>query len=252
MPPLIKRFTCNTRGRDLVVGDIHGCFSRLLVALLAVGFDPKRDRLFSVGDLVDRGPESDQVVSLLRQRWFHAVRGNHDQMVIEVVHETCDPALHLENGGAWLYGRSLAEMQDVAAALESLPLAMEVETAAGKVGIVHADIPLGWSWAKLCDAIGCPEITGLHDMRQIQAYLQWGRTRYDDNDDTGVPGIRAVVVGHTVVPAIKVLGNVIHIDTGAYKLTGSFTILDLATLEPARAPVNEAAAAWVGPKGESA
>ena len=47
----------NDRGRDLVVGDVHGHFATLrqVLAELEVG---EHDRVFSLGDLVDRGPDS--------------------------------------------------------------------------------------------------------------------------------------------------------------------------------------------------
>lgn len=70
----------NTAGRDFAVGDIHGCFSALQQALDAIGFSESTDRLFSVGDLVDRGPESEQVLTWLDKPWFHAICGNHDFM----------------------------------------------------------------------------------------------------------------------------------------------------------------------------
>ncbi|MBP5144082.1 metallophosphoesterase, partial [Pseudomonas chlororaphis] len=71
----IQRFEINTAGRDFAVGDIHGHFTKLQAALDAVQFDPTVDRLFSVGDLVDRGPESADVDTWLAKPWFHAVRG---------------------------------------------------------------------------------------------------------------------------------------------------------------------------------
>ena len=57
----LQRFELNTAGRDFGVGDIHGYFTKLQAALDAIGFNPAVDRLFSVGDLVDRGPESAEV-----------------------------------------------------------------------------------------------------------------------------------------------------------------------------------------------
>ena len=54
----MPRFAQNIAGRDFAVGDIHGCFTELQRGLDAIGFNPNTDRLFSVGDLVDRGPES--------------------------------------------------------------------------------------------------------------------------------------------------------------------------------------------------
>ena len=53
----LPRFARNVGGRDFAVGDIHGCFSHLSRSLEAIGFDAAVDRLFSVGDLVDRGPD---------------------------------------------------------------------------------------------------------------------------------------------------------------------------------------------------
>ena len=53
----------NDRGRDFVVGDLHGCYDALMRQLDARGFDPAADRLLSVGDLVDRGPDSRRCLS---------------------------------------------------------------------------------------------------------------------------------------------------------------------------------------------
>lgn len=58
-----KSFPLNTLGRDFAVGDIHGMYSLLEQKLAAVNFNPQKDRLFSVGDLVNRGPESSRVMS---------------------------------------------------------------------------------------------------------------------------------------------------------------------------------------------
>lgn len=72
---MLKQFIINKTGTDYVVGDIHGCFSLLQAKLDEIGFDPTKDRLFSVGDLVDRGTESDKVLEWLSKPWFHAVCG---------------------------------------------------------------------------------------------------------------------------------------------------------------------------------
>lgn len=76
----LERFCLNPHGRDVAVGDIHGNFSMLEQGLKPIGFDPVVDRLFSLGDLADRGPESHRVGEWLAQPWFHAVSGNHDLM----------------------------------------------------------------------------------------------------------------------------------------------------------------------------
>ena len=54
LAPHLRR---NRRGRDLVVGDVHGHFTTVRHALAELGVGPN-DRVLSLGDLVDRGPDS--------------------------------------------------------------------------------------------------------------------------------------------------------------------------------------------------
>ena len=105
---MIKRFPKNDAGRDFVVGDLHGCFARLQEDLGKLNFDPEKDRLFSVGDLVDRGPDSEQALGWLDKPRFHAVRGNHEQMAIDHCAGNSDPRIYAANGGAcgWSASRS--------------------------------------------------------------------------------------------------------------------------------------------------
>lgn len=227
---MIQRFDINATGRDFAVGDIHGHFTKLQAALDSIQFDQAVDRLFSVGDLVDRGPESDEVDVWLAKPWFHAVRGNHEQMVVESLH--FDPRggmrdMHLANGGAWLYGRSSSEMGSFADLLADLPLAIEVETSEGLVGIVHADCPFP-SWRMLQEWAG-----GGSGFRNVEEACQWSRSRIERQQTHGVVDVRAVIVGHTPVRQPAVLGNVYHIDTGAWLPNdrGHFTLINLANLE---------------------
>ena len=80
---LLRKFPVNDKGRDFVVGDIHGHYDLLMEGLEARGFDRETDRVFSCGDLVDRGPKNQKTLALIREPWFHAVRGNHEDMMIE-------------------------------------------------------------------------------------------------------------------------------------------------------------------------
>lgn len=62
-----------------IVGDIHGCLDELLKALDSVGFNVFKDHLISVGDLVDRGPKTREVLEfVMNLPHFHSVQGNHD------------------------------------------------------------------------------------------------------------------------------------------------------------------------------
>ncbi|OWZ09782.1 hypothetical protein PHMEG_00017461 [Phytophthora megakarya] len=64
--------------RVLVIGDVHGCFDELQLLLDACSFSPSSDRLVFVGDLVNKGPKSLDVVRFVRDSDSLCVRGNHD------------------------------------------------------------------------------------------------------------------------------------------------------------------------------
>jgi hypothetical protein len=105
-------YDVNLTGNDYVVGDIHGCVTILYAALAKINFDFAKDRLFSVGDLVDRGPENLLVEDLIYQDWFHFVKGNHDLMVLDAIESDLDAYYWQQSGGAWAcdlvakYGKS--------------------------------------------------------------------------------------------------------------------------------------------------
>ena len=152
--PAFPRFARNVVGRDFAVGDIHGCFAHLSRSLEAIGFDASADRLFSVGDLVDRGPESTQALQWLDKPWFHAICGNHDfvtwRSALGIPYPKAD---HLSLGGAWLEKVSGAKRSQLGRRLRALPLAIEVETSLGLVGLVHADCPFD-DWHEMQQALG--------------------------------------------------------------------------------------------------
>ena len=227
---MIKHFERNTAGRDLVVGDIHGCFSRLQAHLDAIGFDVARDRLFSVGDLVDRGPESDLAVEWLERPWFHAVRGNHEDMAIRWPNGHMDTTNYVQNGGGWNVSNPPEKQREIADAFAALPLALDVDTSGGLVGIVHAECPFP-SWKDFTEVLVTPDLSNSLRKAIIEAAL-WSRERISAMENDTVAGVRAVVVGHTPVERFTSLGNTLYIDTGAVFRTRDFTILDLETLRP--------------------
>lgn len=227
---MLKRFARNHLGRDLIVGDIHGTFTKLQAALDALGFDPERDRLFSVGDLVDRGPESDQATTWLEKPWFHAVCGNHDDFAIRWPNGTMPLGNYVANGGAWNVANPPEEQRRISDAFAALPVAIELETAAGKIGIVHADCPLpDWDlFARMLEDPAVPK----RDRERLVMMAQWSRDRAEKLLDGDVQGVLAVVVGHNPMPRMTSLGNVIFIDTFGWR-DGNFTIIDAATLRQA-------------------
>lgn len=230
---VVRCFSRNDQGRDLIVGDVHGCFSKLAEALADVRFDPNAgDRLFSVGDLVDRGPQSEAALDWLAQPWFFAVSGNHEDMAVSFLDGQTPASLYGMNGGAWLIGKTDAERLPFGDAFRALPLAIELDTPGGLVVLVHADVPsTRWEFFRA-------RLQRRDDHAMSAA--TWSRSRIQRGIDAPVEDVRAVVVGHTPLERPVVLGNVHHIDTGGWleggKTSRPLTILDAATLLPACRP----------------
>lgn len=246
MGVLFKSFPLNTQGRDFAVGDIHGYFSLLEKALAAVNFDPTKDRLYSVGDLVDRGPESDRFMEFLAYPWFKAERGNHEQMVIDALLDPWWANTWYKNGGVWGWVQGPEAASVWAQALDELPIAMEVMTPKGKVGLMHAN-PVLSSWDKIRNYLETVEKTlpRPFSMDTFPKPLQdmiWSRDRlYDmasavalEEPYDNFPGVTALVLGHTIVRQPFKAGNIWAIDTGAYQETpeeSALTLLNLHTFE---------------------
>lgn len=153
----------NLAGRDLVVGDLHGHRSVFERELDRIQFDASRDRVFSVGDLVDRGPESLATLALLEEPWFHAALGNHEMQLLHFL-GFYDSRFHskksyIKGGGQWVadalkgHRKTLLRLAEKVA---TLPFSLHIE-GEHAFNVMHADLlPLGgqqavlWGEATLC------------------------------------------------------------------------------------------------------
>ncbi|MBC3374459.1 metallophosphoesterase [Pseudomonas sp. SWRI92] len=222
-------FPPNKQGRDFVVGDIHGHFNMLATALTAVNFNTELDRIFSVGDLIDRGPDSEDVLNWLEKPWFHAVRGNHEQMLIDGISGHGDRPRHIRNGGAWLYKLNPAIQDKLLKAFEKLPVILEIHLSPNEtVGVVHAQAPMvglndDWQGAK--DAITGK--LGEQCQRQALAEALYAREKIERQDQTSIKGLHALYVGHSTVPNVTRLGNVVYMDTGCSFSDGALSLVEI-------------------------
>ncbi|MFQ5348353.1 MAG: metallophosphoesterase, partial [Rhodothalassiaceae bacterium] len=200
------RVAANRSGRDFFLGDLHGMYDAFMAALAARDFDPARDRVISVGDLVDRGPDSVRCLALLEEPWFHAVRGNHEQMMIDVLLGGNDASLWRLNGGGWFRETEPTALVDLLPRLlPRLPLALTVDLPdGGRIGICHAEYPRP-DWDAVESAIG--NSADRHRML-------WGREILAHALERKVAHVTLSVHGHTPLPAPRRLGNAVFIDTG--------------------------------------
>lgn len=127
------------------IGDVQGCYDPLRRLLDRLEFDPDRDRLWLTGDLVNRGPQSLEVLRFVRGLGDRVttVLGNHDLHLIAMAagidggrapDATLLPVLEAEDGQdlvAWLRARPLAHYDEK---LDTL--------------MVHAGLPPEWTARK--------------------------------------------------------------------------------------------------------
>ncbi len=88
--------------RTLVIGDIHGCATALHTLLEAV-CPGREDVLITLGDYVDRGPDSknvlDTLISLESQTQLKPILGNHEILFLDAMARRIDPEGWLRVGG---------------------------------------------------------------------------------------------------------------------------------------------------------
>ncbi|KWU17927.1 metallophosphoesterase [Burkholderia cenocepacia] len=228
-----RKMSRNWRGRDFVVGDLHGCYSMLRRALSGIGFDETVDRLFSTGDLIDRGPEPLECLRLLEEPWFFAVVGNHERMLRsrvgsgERLRTRVQAAFH---SGEWLpalSGTQRAELIRLAGLIGGMPGVLEVESGKNSFFVVHAQRPF-------IDRSPMSDVE-FRSKGADSTYLEattWGRQLFHVHAShiaSGLPletglveiepsdGERLTYVGHSIVKYPTRVGSHVFLDGGAYR-----------------------------------
>lgn len=146
----------NQKGRDFVCGDLHGSYSCVQRFMKEVNFDESADRLICVGDLIDRGPQNEECLSLLFQPWFFSVYANHEEIMTDGLGEcTGWGYAWVRNGGLWAQSyvhpaadatKEELELRDfvleMAAMAANLPHIITVEKRDGtRFHVLHAELP---------------------------------------------------------------------------------------------------------------
>lgn len=209
----------NIRGADYaaiyVVGDLHGCYRLLMQELEKIRFNFEQDLLICTGDLVDRGSENLECISLLDQPWFLSVRGNHEEMCIKGRDDVWIQDMHARNGGEWFYLLSTEKQDELSEIFSQLPLVIEIQLEDKKIGILHADIDIhDWNQFKTNIAKGERKIPGLTSA-YTNALWGRGRIRHHSKRYGTVKNIDEIYLGHTIVKRHTQIDNCHYIDVGS-------------------------------------
>ncbi len=242
LPP-VRCLPANTTGKDFVVGDLHGCFDLLERLLVQACFDTACDRLFSVGDMIDRGPDSFSCLQLLAEPWFHAVQGNHEIMMLnfflpymvngqlESLDENNETDF-LANGGTWVeayyqadrqcmteeFNRSLVRLLD-------MPLIWVVGEGKSRFHVIHGELvrpdyrtsgQIVWLDSDIDRWVKGEEI---HPNTQDRLY--WGRklmlSKAAARNNTHTQrGLSTTFCGHTYAKNPRQVFSHLCVDTGAF------------------------------------
>jgi hypothetical protein len=260
--------SANLEGRDFVIGDLHGAYAAFEFALKNLNFDKKKDRMFSVGDLVDRGPDSVKCLKLIKKRWFHYVRGNHEQMMLDyVIHRGRSGDWWMGNGGQWYLqldtdfeAENRAFVREASLLVEAAPLIITVDKKDGGVfHVMHAEIlpKLGSSETVTDELIAnAHKISTYSKITTMdgEAFI-WGRRVFyglygTELNEGNINRIReadklykftehlqtsTIYSGHTIMTAPVRMGPCVNLDTKAYAIgrpgehTAALTITEPST-----------------------
>ena len=130
--------------RRIIIGDVHGHYEGLMTLLDAIA-PGEADQVYFLGDLIDRGPDSSNVVNLVQQHGYHCLLGNHEQLLLEAFPHghALHPALQ-----AWLYSGGRATVASYGDAgiradhidwMRTLPTYIDL----GDLWLVHAGVHPG-------------------------------------------------------------------------------------------------------------
>ena len=137
-----------------VFGDIHGCFDTFQALLKKIQWNPKHDKIWCVGDVINRGPKSLAMIEWILDHQDHVqcILGNHE------IH-----LLACYAGASFSFGDTIDECLDspkvdeIVTWMRKQPLLYQE----GSHAMVHAGISPLWSWQEAC-----------HKAKSLESILQ--------------------------------------------------------------------------------
>lgn len=234
------RIPLDANKRHFVVGDIHGRFSTFLNLLKEIDYNEETDMIYSVGDLIDRGPQSVEVVKFFQKPNTWVTLGNHEQMVINPA-EWYKTWMYAPNGGPATqaslreHGLTVKWLQEI---FSKFPICLDVGESDNPDAfrIIHAEQPPEWTedtfrWFLAEEADDAPEgellwsrktITRAKQNIQAMRPADYGIEFPDDWTN------RNIFCGHTPTENIIKVRNMYWIDTF---WGGTMSMMNAITLE---------------------
>ncbi|MDX1924766.1 MAG: polynucleotide kinase-phosphatase [Rickettsiaceae bacterium] len=207
-----------------IIGDVHGCFDELLLLLTKLGYQVSKQedgeyivthqdarRLIFVGDLVDRGPKTPEVLriamNMVESSIAFCINGNHDEKLkrkllgkdVKIAHGLAESLKQLELETQEFKDRAIKFLDG---------LIGHYVFDDGKLAVSHAGIKeeyIGRGSPRVRAFCMFGETTGEIDEFGLPARYQWARD---------YRGSTMIVYGHTPIPEVEWINNTINIDTG--------------------------------------
>lgn len=228
------KYLQHKEGNIFVFGDVHGQLLAFLRLIEKIKFDKNKDHLILLGDLIDRGPNSLEVLLYaIDKPYITILAGNHEELMCEaMLSETSRKSSRIiweMNGGEWanIHNPDLLYMLAVKM-YEQFYYMVTVELDSGlKFGLTHGDI-IGSSWN---------ELVKNSDNEKLMKQLLWSRKRANAKEAVNFP-IRDVdytLHGHTPKKSLTMFHNSIFIDTvsGASKVLTALNLCEFAKCQDA-------------------
>ena len=196
-----------------IIGDVHGCYKSLL-ALIEQFPNKQNSKIVFVGDLVDRGNDSYNVVKFIIENKYDCVKGNHEDMLLEYGPTKEEPLVNDESKH-WLYScggietlnsyKTIQEYFEHYDFLNSLPLYLEYKnykTEDNRYLVVsHSTIGRVWELRNSQDKI---------DKEIFEKHIMWSRKSSIDMKEI------FNVYGHTIYDEPNITPYSMGIDLGCF------------------------------------
>lgn len=192
-----------------VTSDIHGCYDKFIKLLEEIKFS-KRDELYIIGDIIDRGNKSLEILDYIREhKNIHLLKGNHEDLFVKA-YESGSKELWYHNGGRYTDKQLKLRGEDYTKATYEYMKALPITKVIDKFILVHAGLVFPDNYNDI-------ELEDLLKM-QIEKDCLWVRpydTEVSYRDYT-------IICGHT--PVCKLTDEFLDENTKIVKRAGTIFI----------------------------